>query len=233
MSNAEPPAPQPPSARSIDIDLAELQHLRVEIMTRAQIAMTLIVAELTAVGAGLSIVATFPDVLLGLAFVSPFLWILWLDYSSQIHKIAAYISLRLKPRLEAAGSDGLGWEDFYRRVDEGGATAAAALGLPAGKKVTLKRVAHISRYMMVLFALTPIILLAVYLVRFEWDTADTLGGIGRLVAAALVAIFIAVGFQKSRQYADLVATVSEAITADAGGRRGDLPPPSGPGADEI
>ena len=88
-----------PGPATRDVDLAEFQKLRDEIMARTQLVNTLVGVELAALGVGISSFTSIPDVLIGLAAVSSFLWLLWLDHAEQVQKIAAYIALRLRPRL--------------------------------------------------------------------------------------------------------------------------------------
>jgi hypothetical protein len=102
-----------------DPDLVEYDHLRQEINNRTTLAYGLIALQLAALGAGLSAFERLPEILLGLAVVSSFLWVFWMDHTGQIFKIAAYIGLRLAPRLRKASPGAFGWERFFRDLDAG------------------------------------------------------------------------------------------------------------------
>jgi len=99
------------------VDLSEYEQLRNEINNRTQLSAGSIALQLAALGAGLSVLKDFPDVVVALAMVSSFLWLLWIDHTSQIYKIAASIGLRLAPRLRERNLELLGWEHFMRTLD--------------------------------------------------------------------------------------------------------------------
>jgi hypothetical protein len=81
------------------LDAAELQALRQAITSHFTLSATLIALELAAFGSSLSFVDKSTHVLAGLAVISSFLWLLWIDHSTQILKIAAYIAIELAPRM--------------------------------------------------------------------------------------------------------------------------------------
>jgi hypothetical protein len=110
------------------LDAAELQALRQEITSHFTLSATLIALELAAFGSSLSFVDKSTHVLAGLAVISSFLWLLWIDHSTQILKIAAYIAIELAPRMrQHLGRPVLGWEVFLRCINSGGERSATAL----------------------------------------------------------------------------------------------------------
>jgi hypothetical protein len=96
--------PASDSARTVA--LSEYDSLRSEINNRTTLAYTLISLELAAVGAGLSVITKLPDVLLGLAAVSCFLWLFWVDHAGAVYKLASYIALELAPKLSTQDRPG-------------------------------------------------------------------------------------------------------------------------------
>jgi hypothetical protein len=203
---------------ALDVDLAEFGALRDEIGSRTQITTTIIVAELAAVGTGLPLVGAVPDAALGVAAASSLLWLLWLDHAASVHKIAAYLAIALRRRLRAAaGSDVLGWEAFYRRVDRGGDEAHAALGLAGTTVARLGETRPVGRYIHVLFGGTSIAALVVYALHViaHHKGFSTIGWVGRAVAIVLVFVLAAYAFLMSRSYDELVRTINAAIAHDA------------------
>lgn len=84
-------------AEDVALDVAELQALRQEIASHFTLSTTLMALELAAFGSSLSLVDKSTYILPVLAVISSFLWLLWIDHSTQILKIAAYISIDLAP----------------------------------------------------------------------------------------------------------------------------------------
>lgn len=134
-----------------DIDLLEFERLRCEIDGRTQLAFGLVTLNITAIGVGFSVIASFPDVVFGLAIVSCILWMLYIDHSAQVQKIAAYIGLRLAPRLRGRDGQALGWEAFLRDLDGTPESIRAALGLPRDATVRVYRSPAIRQAMSALF----------------------------------------------------------------------------------
>lgn len=185
---------------ALQADLAEFQKLRDEITTRMQLVTVIVGANLTALGTGLSVFDRFPDVLLGLAAVSCFLWLLWLDHAQQVHKIAAYIGRSLAPRVQQGRPSLLGWERYLRVLDGSDEDAARALyGESAARpaRVRLPRTTAVGYYIAVLFAGSPLVLLSIYVLKVFadydlWEAAL----LGRLVGAGAVGLlFVVAGYQ--------------------------------------
>ncbi|MEU9857787.1 hypothetical protein [Streptomyces sp. NPDC047974] len=155
-----PPTPE-------EIDITEFENLRAEINNRTNLAYALITLQLAALGTGLSVMTRLPDVLLGLAAASSFLWLFWVDHAGQVYKIAGYIALELSPQLTAdVRRPVLRWEHFLRRIDAGGGTTARALygaSAPRGR-VYVQSSTAADVYSMLLFGCTPVLMICGYVV---------------------------------------------------------------------
>ena len=182
-----------------DVDLAEFQKLRDEIMARTQLVNTLVGVELAALGAGISSFTRVPDVLIGLAAVSSFLWLLWLDHAEQVQKVAAYIALRLRPRL-AVGSDRvLGWETYMRQLDQ---------------EPRMPHTQAVSNYIAGLFAGGPVVLLTIYgLVVSDRFEDGSFSQIARFVGLGVAVALWFVTLRQYRVFRGVVATIENAIEA--------------------
>jgi hypothetical protein len=148
------------------IDAAEVAGLRQEITTRVSLMNALVALELAAVGTGLTISGHSVHVLAGLAAISSFLWLLWIDQSISTYKLAAYLAIELAPGLsELAGRPLLGWEYFLRRVEAGGAASGRAL-YPRTRhsRAQTTRAVRADLYVPLLFGGTPPVLLTLYVV---------------------------------------------------------------------
>jgi hypothetical protein len=186
-----------PGPATRDVDLAEFQKLRDEIMARTQLVNTLVGVELAALGAGISAFTTVPDVLIGLAAVSSFLWLLWLDHAEQVQKIAAYIALRLRPRLTAGSDHVLRWETYMRQLDR-------EPGMPHTQAV--------SNYIAGLFAGGPLVLLTIYgLVVSDRFEDGSFSQVARFVGLAIAVLLWAVTLRQYRVFRRVVATIERAI----------------------
>lgn len=200
-----------PSAR--DIDLAEFQKLRDEITARMQHVNAIVGIELTALGVGISAFTKIPDVLLGLAAVCSFLWLLWLDYAEQVQKIAAYIAIRLRPRLRAGDVDVLNWETYMRQLDSDPATALYGASDPA-RRLRMPHTQAIGNYIAGLFAGGPIILLSIYGVLVSMRFEDgSLGQVGRFVGIGIAATLWLLTVRQYIIFRRLISTMEDAIAA--------------------
>ena len=148
--------------------LDEAQQLREEIANRTRISNVLQVAALAGLGTAAPIILSVPDLAPAVAFFVSVLWLQWLDHTEQIHKIATYIDLRIKPVVQTEEPAALGWEVFLRELDAGGARAARALfgdrTDPARR--TLRRGFLVILYNDLLFGLVPPGLLVGYATWF-------------------------------------------------------------------
>ena len=186
-----------PGPATRDVDLAEFQKLRDEIMARTQLVNTLVGVELAALGAGISSFTRVPDVLIGLAAVSSFLWLLWLDHAEQVQKIAAYIALRLRPRLTVGSDQVLRWETYMRQLD---------------RQPRMPHTQAVSNYIAGLFAGVPVVLLSIYgLVVSDRFADGSLAQIGRFVGLGIAVALWLVTLRQYRVFLGVVATIEEAI----------------------
>ncbi|MFD7976320.1 hypothetical protein [Streptomyces sp. NPDC059071] len=206
MSGA-PPTPE-------EIDITEFQNLRAEINNRTNLAYALITLQLAALGTGLSLMTRLPDVLLGLAAASSFLWLFWVDHAGQVYKIASYIALELSPQLTAGVSRPvLRWEHFLRRIDAGGGTTVRALygaSAPQGR-VYVQSSTAADMYSMLLFGCTPVLMICGYVVVM-------LVGRERPVVLVVVPAVAATGLwvytvTRFRGFRKMVSTIGTAIRA--------------------
>ncbi len=186
-----------PERNTRDVDLAEFQKLRDEIMARTQLVNTLVGVELAALGAGISSFTTVPDVLIGLAAVSSFLWLLWLDHAEQVQKIAAYIALRLRPRLAVGTDQVLRWETYMRQLD---------------REPRMPHTQAVSNYIAGLFAGGPVVLLTIYgLVVSDRFEDGSFSQVARFVGLGIAVLLWLVTLRQYRVFRGVVATIERAI----------------------
>ncbi|HYY75098.1 MAG TPA: hypothetical protein VE644_02130 [Gaiellaceae bacterium] len=186
-----------PERSTRDVDLAEFQKLRDEIMARTQLVNTLVGVELAALGAGISSFTAVPDVLIGLAAVSSFLWLLWLDHAEQVQKIAAYIALRLRPRLAVGTDQVLRWETYMRQLD---------------REPRMPHTQAVSNYIAGLFAGGPVVLLTIYgLVVNDRFEDGSFPQVARFVGLGIAVLLWLVTLRQYRVFRGVVATIERAI----------------------
>lgn len=151
-------------AEDVALDVAELQALRQEIASHFTLSTTLMALELAAFGSSLSLVDKSTYILPVLAVISSFLWLLWIDHSTQILKIAAYISIDLAPRMsQCLGRPVLGWEIFLRRINSGDERSATALyGVSPPPRTTIVRPLRSESYTPLLYGVAPPLLYTLY-----------------------------------------------------------------------
>jgi hypothetical protein len=186
-----------PGPATRDVDLAEFQKLRDEIMARTQLVNTLVGVELAALGVGISSFTSIPDVLIGLAAVSSFLWLLWLDHAEQVQKIAAYIALRLRPRLTVGSNQVLRWETYMRQLD---------------REPKMPHTQAVSNYIAGLFAGGPLVLLTIYgLVVSDRFEDGSFPQVARFVGLGVAVLLWVVTLRQYRVFRGVVATIERAI----------------------
>jgi hypothetical protein len=180
------------------VNLTEYVQLRDEINNRTQLSAGLVSLNLAALGAGLTVITNIPDIVVALAAISSFLWLLWIDHTSQIYKIAAYIGLRLAPRLREGTEETeklLDWEKFMRTLDQGGQTAATALfgsSLPNGvrpEKVRMLRTETIAHFVSLLFGISPPLLIAGFVIAEYRKLSDWTSLLSLRGAILILALF--------------------------------------------
>jgi hypothetical protein len=198
----------------LQIDLTEFEKLRDEIDNRTDLSKDILLAELTALGAGLALVDKFSDILVGLAGVSTFLWLFWLDHTEQIYKIAAYIGVNLAPRLRGRHRGALQWEPFLRILDQGGRPAAIALGLDR-KGIELRKTRNIGLYVMLLFiATTPLLMIAYGWLVLSKPTTIGLDTVRYVVAILVWALWL-YGFLQYVKFRVTIEVIDQALLASA------------------
>jgi hypothetical protein len=153
------------SDTEVAVYLTEFERLREEVDNRTEISGHLILGQVAALGTAVSLMSTLPDVMLGVAAVSCFLWLFWLDQTKQVYKIATYIGTILAPELRRyAGEHALGWETYLRRLDAGlvWRPSVSSGGVGSGTVVRAPATVTIGRYTGVLFGGASAIALLVY-----------------------------------------------------------------------
>jgi hypothetical protein len=207
----------------VDVDAAEVHTLRQEITTRISLMNALVALELAAVGTGLTLIGSATYVLAGLAAISSFLWLLWMDQSIQTFKIAAYLAVDVAPRLRRlAGRRLLEWEYFVRMLDGGRGGSERALHRGAASPDGgIVRPFRADWYAPVLFGATPPILLASYVVTAVHRDTEAAQVVLACAAGGLLWIFAV------SRFADFVHN-SRVITRAIVGARADDPPAAVP-----
>lgn len=114
---------------ALEVHLKEFERLRAEIDNRSLLQHGIIAADLAAIAAGFGVVAGTPEALIGVAAVTTYLWLLWMDHTLGIAAAASYIRDVLAVKLSAiVGAPVLGWE-AYPRPDDGFPTPFSAIPL--------------------------------------------------------------------------------------------------------
>ncbi|MFC6881389.1 MULTISPECIES: hypothetical protein [Actinomadura] len=201
----------------MEVEVAELQSLRQEITTRIGLMNAIVALELAAVGTGLTVLHESTHVLAGLAAISSFLWLLWMDQCLSSYKIAAYLSVELAPRLRAlTGHRVLGWENFLRRVEAGRATSARTLFGPSAPRARgLIRTIRSDWYVPLLFGAAPPGLLLLYAMTAH---DHRLGVAPTAVGCVLAGGMWAIAFVRFWIFIRSTKILDRAILADSGSR---------------
>jgi hypothetical protein len=201
-------------ADAADVYLMEFEQLRNELVQRTNMAYAVVALDLTALGAGLTVFQTFPAIVVGLAVVASFLWLIYMDHASQTYKIAAYIALRLAPKLEGTAPGAMQWEHFLRELDEGDETAAAALYGPDYDRAPKHWIVSggPGRYVATLFAASPPLLLVAFAVSSARG-GDFLERILRgTVLLAALAVWVG-SIIRFRHFRETIKVINAAISA--------------------
>jgi len=139
------------------VDLEEFKQLRAEINNRTTLGNQIFSYTVVAIGAGLTVFDKVPDILLGLSLLSCWFWLLWLDHTGQVFKIAPYIALKLRPRLQFGEETTLGWEYFIRKLDADGFDFREG-----ANRFNIPKTGATIGYAAILFAGTAPVLMAIY-----------------------------------------------------------------------
>ena len=199
--------------------LHAFERLREEIDNRTRLGNALLVGEVTALGAGISVVssANFIEALLGMALVTSYLWLLWLDHTQQVFKIAAYVALQLAPRLRSVNRGALGWEGFLRRLDQGGKEAAKVLypmkrAHESGPDVTIGPTRSIVGHVSWVFGALPLVLLIIYgYLRYDYLYRGGMGAWGRVAGFVLALGLWGISLGQWRQFTRSVNAIEDAV----------------------
>lgn len=206
------------------VDLVDYQRVRDEIDNRTKLSSQLLNYHLLIVGAIISAYDKLPhEIAVVGAFTSNVFWLMWLDHTSQIYKLAAYIELRIAPRLRRGHPNAMSWERFMRNLDEGGATASYALfGERKGGDLDIPKTEGIAKYIYMLFGGVSLLLLAVFVVEFRASFVQVISDILqpalpdyldviRLLGGLLALALFAYGSVKNRQLTTTARLIKSAI----------------------
>ena len=80
-----------PTRRGPEVHLREFDRLRAEIDNRSLLQHGIIAAELAAIAASFGVFDKSPEVLIGVARLTTYLWLLWMDHALGIDFAATYI----------------------------------------------------------------------------------------------------------------------------------------------
>ncbi|WP_119729212.1 hypothetical protein [Thermomonospora amylolytica] len=195
-----------------EVDLVEFENLRHEINNRTNLAYALITLQLAALGAGLTAIVEYPDILLGLAAVSSFLWLFWVDHAGQVYKIASYIALELGPQLSRVPDRPvLRWEHFLRRIDSSRDSARMVLyrDSPPATDVYVQKSTSADTYSMLLFGCAPPLMIAGYVVTMLVNRDRPIGLV--ILLACVVTLLWLYAVQRFRKFRRTVTTIGKAI----------------------
>lgn len=201
-------------------DLIEYETLRHEIDSRVKISYTVITLDLAAVGSGLTIVEQTSHILAGLAIATSVLWLLWTDNEAMMHRLGAYIAIRLAPRLREVGRPALEWESFMRRLRAGGTQASAALGRPRKALPGPRHRVPTDWYLTTILGAAPPILLGFYISSSIREGGLTWLAVGVLtVLASALWVYASIHFvsvtRMIRAYGDAVMAIEREAVLSA------------------
>jgi hypothetical protein len=221
---------------SVEIDLLDYERVRDEIDSRTSLSSQLLNYDLVIIGAVLSAYDKLPhEVTAVVSCISCVFWLMWLDHTSQIYKLAAYVELALAPRLRSMYPDVLKWEYFLRELDSGGERAEKVLyGAASSKKTVIPQTGTISRYISILFGGSAIALLVVFLNDFYASILNCFSSVTKLdrpasldalhLGLAIAAIVLLIyAYSKNNSLKRFINTVGDAVK-----QRSDRPPASTP-----
>lgn len=232
------------AARTLDVDIVEFERLREEIDNRTQISNNLIVAYITALGAGFAFFDKVgEDLFLGLAAISIFLWLMWIDHTAQIYKIGSYIGRRLAKRISETHPEGFGWEKYLRVIDPGGSEATRELYGREVKERTLPSMGtrNISSYIMLLFGVPAPLLIVMYFLHLLSKHGESyrtfiggvmassplgsldVNGLFRLVAFAAVLSLYIYSLKGYWKFKGWISVIEDSLREPAADAEGDAP----------
>jgi hypothetical protein len=190
------------------VDLEEFRQLRAEINNRTTLGNQIFSYTVLAIGAGLAVFDKMPDILLGLSLLSCWFWLLWLDHTGQVFKIAPYIALKLRPRLQFENETTLGWEYFIRKLDSDGFDAQDGTS-----NFSIPKTGATIGYAAILFAGTAPVLMTIYwFVQMQSSTHDLFYDIRIWGMVGVAAVWLFAVF-RARTLINMITTINAAILA--------------------
>jgi hypothetical protein len=151
------------------------------------------------------------------------LWLMWLDHTNAIYKLAAYSEIVIARRLRRRHGGVLGWEKFLRDLDEGGTRASQTLYSGTLRRVLrVPKTLSITLYIRILFGGGSVAFIILYSTVFgpsihtsiltfsRLSLPSVLDGVHALLFAAALCLLVYAGWAE-RQHRRLIAVISEAI----------------------
>jgi hypothetical protein len=131
---------------SDNIHIVDYERVRDEIDNRTKLSSQLLNYDLIVIGAVIASYDKIPhEVTIVGAWLSSILWLMWLDHTTAIYKLAAYLEVVLTRRLRQYHANVLGWEYFLRELDAGGNRASQILyGRPLSEALKIPKTAAIT-----------------------------------------------------------------------------------------
>ncbi len=215
---------------TLQIDLVDYGRIRDEIDSRTKLSSQMLNYELIVIAAIITAYDKVPHevTILG-TWISSLLWLMWLDHTTAIYKLAAYLQVVIARRLRKQHKDVFGWEYFLRELDAGGDRARHVLyeglhdGLPAAE-LRVPRTEAITNYIRLLFGGGALLLMAMFLretyssiigclstiLQRAWPTVTE----GRNTVLFLIGIWLLVkAWRAERRLNRLARVVARAIKA--------------------
>ena len=151
----------------VTISLADYGRTRDEIDKRTALSAQLLNFEIILVAAMFSGFEKIPkEALIVVCCLSSVLWLMWIDHTSQIYKLAAYNELVVARTLRQRYPGVLAWEDYLRRLEDETQAGAALSVDPHRKQFRLLKTQNIGNYITLLFAFSSIALGLLYIQSF-------------------------------------------------------------------
>lgn len=190
------------------VDLEEFKQLRSEINNRTTLGNNIFSFAVATIGAGFAAFDKYPDALLGLSIMGSWFWLLWLDHTGQVFKIAPYIAFKLAPRLKCGGQDTLGWEYFIRKLDSSGFEAKKG-----ERTVTVAKTGATIGYAALVFGgAAPILMTIYWFAQMHNQAHDQIYQIRLFAMAFVIALWIFALYRAS-MLVTMMRSINDAILA--------------------
>lgn len=210
------------------MDITDYERARDEIDNRTTLSSQLLNYNLIIVGVVISAFDKIPlEVMAVASCISSLFWLMWIDHTSQIYKLAAYLELVLADRVRSRHPGAFGWERFLRELDSGGDRARGVLHLESRESpVRVLNTASISRYVSFLFGGSSAALLLIFASKFHTSLSEfatslarsnvpTADSTQRALIAVAAATLLLYGLYAQRQLRTLIGLVRTAVLARA------------------